>query len=474
MFWIIFTIHLIVALPTVVVIILFGVRPTRSFSWLLLVLFFPFVGVILYLFLGINRRKFKFFQLKQTNKRQLYDKNFDSDVNTKSEVIFKAINKQRLASLIEQTTHFKVLAHNNVQILDDAALAYDYIFESISQAQKFIHLQYYIFEEGEVLDRLAQLLIQKIKEGLEVRIIYDAFGSYHAKRSTLKKLKILGASVFPVMPLRYGSFLFTMNYRNHRKAIIIDGKVAFAGGMNISDKYINAEDDLGKWEDMHLKLSGPIVNSLHRVFIKDYFFASNKELLLGDHYLPEQSKKGNTDIQLVASGPDSEQLSVLQQYLMLINIAQKSISITNPYFVPNQSLLQAIKIAALSGVNVRILVPKKTDSRMATYSMFSYFEELLEVGVEIYLLYGRFTHSKVIVVDTEVASVGSGNFDHRSFEHNFETNVLIYNEKIASKLNSIFLEDCQSCEKLDLESFKTRSIKQRLIEGCARFFSPLL
>jgi len=472
MIWILACLHFILATATAFIIILFGVRPTRSFSWLLLVILFPFLGVTLYLLLGINRRKFKFFQLKETTKRQLYDKDFNN--NEKSDVSLNSINKNRLARLIEKTTHFPVLANNNIEVLDDTEDAYNRIFEAISNAKKFIHLQYYVLEEGEVLSKITKLLEEKVKSGIEVRIIYDAFGSYGAKNTTLKKLKSIGAKVFPIMPLRYGSFLFTMNYRNHRKAIIIDGKIGFAGGMNISDKYIKKLDELGIWDDTHLKLQGSIVNSLHRVFIKDYFFASNEELLLGDKYLPTQNSEGTTNVQLVASGPDSEQLSVLQQYLMLINIAQKSICITNPYFIPNQSLLQAIKIAALSGVRVRILVPRKTDSKMATYSMFSYFEEMLEVGVEIYLLNGKFSHSKVIVVDEEVASVGSGNFDHRSFEHNFETNLLIYDAKIASNIDALFTADCEPCEKLDLNQLKKRSLKQKLLEGSARFFSPLL
>ncbi|WP_010521802.1 cardiolipin synthase [Aquimarina agarivorans] len=474
MLWILGILHFLIAIAAAITIILFGARPTRSFSWLLLVIFLPFLGAILYILLGINRQKFKFFQLKETTKRKLYNKNFDKNVVGESEVDFKSVNKQRLAYLIENTTHFKVLANNSVKLLDNGSNAYSIIFEEIKKAKSFIHLQYFIFEQGEILTKLCSLLADKLAEGVKVRLIYDAFGSYTAKKIELKKLKSLGASVYPVMPLKYGSFLFTINYRNHRKSIIIDGTIGFAGGMNISDKYIKKGDELGIWNDMHLQLQGPIVNSLHRVFIKDYFFASNEDLLHGNTYLPKQQKAGKSTIQLVASGPDSEQLSVLQQYLMLINVAQKSICITNPYFIPNQALLQAIKIAALSGVHVRILVPQKTDSKMATFSMFSYFEELLQAGVEIYLQIGKFSHSKVIVVDKEVASVGSGNFDHRSFEHNYETNMLIYDKSVAQNLDDLFNDDSKSCKKLALDTFKERPLTQRLLEGSARFFSPLL
>lgn len=473
MVWIFITIHFILASITSVIIILFGARPTRSLSWLLIIFIFPFLGIVLYVLFGINRRKFKFYELKETTKRKLYDQlNTESYKNTEK-VTFDSTNKQRLATLIEKTTHFPVRKGNAIQLLENSKNAYTVIFEHLEKAEKYIHLQYYIFEKGEVLDRLCEILTSKLNEGVEVKLIYDAFGSYYAKSTHLKHLKNNGAKVYPVMPLKYGSFLFTMNYRNHRKAIIIDGVVGFAGGMNISDKYIKAEDDLGIWKDMHLKLNGPIVNSLHRVFIKDYYFASSEKLLVSETHLPKQSKKGTVNVQLVAGGPDSKHLSILQQYLMLINVAQKNIYITNPYFIPNQALLEATKMAALSGVDVRILVPKKTDSSIATHSMFSYFEELLEAGVTIYLE-NTFSHSKVIIVDSEVASVGSGNFDHRSFEHNFETNILIYDTNISRRLTKLFIENSRKCVQVDLKEFKKRSLINKLKEGSARFFSPLL
>jgi len=474
LFWILLITHIIFAFSTSIVIILYGVRPTRSFSWLLLVIFFPFVGVIFYLLLGINRRKFKFFKLKETSKRELYNKTHENSQKIHSGVNFESINKQRLANLIEKTTHFAVVPNNKVDVLDEPAMVYQKIFKDLRAAKHYIHLQYYILEKGDILNELFEILKLKLKEGLEVRLIYDALGSYSLKNTLLKDLENEGAKVFPVMPLKYGSFLFNMNYRNHRKSIIIDGQIGFAGGMNISDKYIKEIDNLGIWKDMHLRMEGLIINNLHRVFIKDYYFASDEKLLIKNTYLPQQPKAGNTNIQLVASGPDSNHLSVLQQYLMLINVAQKSVCITNPYFIPNQALLESIKMASLSGVTVRILVPEKTDSKMATYSMFSFFEELILAGVEIYLLTSEFTHSKVIIVDQEVASIGSGNFDHRSFEHNFETNVLIYEKTIAEKLHNSFTDDCKKSNKINLETFKKRGLKQKLLEGSARFFSPLL
>ena len=276
-----------------------------------------------------------------------------------------------------------------------------------------------------------------------------------------------------MMPLRFGNLLFTLNYRNHRKIVIVDGNIGFVGGVNVSDKYIKAESELGIWNDLHLKLEGPVVNSLHRVFIKDYHFASNEEMLLNQKYLPETEPKGNSIVQIVSGGPDSKQPVIMQQYIGMINSAKASIYIANPYFIPGTTVLQALKIAALSGIKINLLIPKHSDSLMAKYSMFSRFEELLSIGVHIYLR-EDFSHSKVIIIDEKLASVGSGNFDYRSFEHNFEANALIYDEKVTQSISNEFKSYCATNMSIDYSTFKNRSIFHKFIEGIAKFFSPLL
>ncbi|WP_289645018.1 phospholipase D-like domain-containing protein [Maribacter aestuarii] len=255
--------------------------------------------------------------------------------------------------------------------------------------------------------------------------------------------------------------------------MVIDGKVGFTGGVNISDKYIDAESDLGIWEDLHLKLEGPIVNSLQRIFVKDYHFASEEELMLENRYFPKVKSFGENIGQIISSGPDSKFPAIMQQYLTMINLAEKSIDIANPYFIPGVPVLEALRMAALSGIEVNLLTPKESDSILAKYSMFSRFEDLLQVGVNIYLR-PDFSHSKVIIIDGKIASVGSGNFDYRSFEHNFETNVLIYDEKITAEIGTLFEGHCKEDIKLDYDKFKKRSSMTKFIEGLAKFFSPLL
>ncbi|MEP0213267.1 MAG: phospholipase D-like domain-containing protein, partial [Cellulophaga sp.] len=231
--------------------------------------------------------------------------------------------------------------------------------------------------------------------------------------------------------------------------------------------------NVGIWKDIHIKLEGPVVNSLHRVFIKDFYFASNDEVLLHKKYISKNEVKGQHTAQIVAAGPDSKQPAIMQQYIEMINIAEKCICIANPYFIPSTSVLQALKIAALSGVTINILIPKVSDSLVAKYSMFSRLEELLEVGVNVFLR-PDFSHSKMILIDGEITSIGSGNFDYRSFEHNFETNAIIYDSAITKKIQADFNTICKQDTKLKYNKFKNRPLWHKLFEGVAKFFSPLL
>jgi cardiolipin synthase len=454
-------------------IVLHGSRPTKSLSWLLTIIAIPFGGPILYYLFGVNRRKFTFFRLKQAEKRRLYDETYKNLATTEDYIHVHDNTYEKLSALNKKNTFFPSYKGNIVTVLNDGEETFDAIFEAIKNAKSFVHLQYYIFEEGELTERFYELFQKKINEGVEVRLIYDSVGSFSFRGKTIKRFKNIGVKIYPMMPLRFGSLLFTLNYRNHRKIVIVDGCLGFTGGVNVSDKYIKKNSPLGIWKDLHVQLEGPVVNSLHRIFIKDYHFASNKEMLLNEKYLPNIEPIGESTVQIVSSGPDSKQPAVMQQYISMINSATKSIYIANPYFIPGTTLLQAIKIAALSGIQINLLIPKKSDSLMARYSMFSRFEELLVIGVNIYLR-EDFSHSKVILIDNEVASIGSGNFDYRSFEHNFEANAVIYDKEITEDICKEFTEYFEINTTLDYDTFKKRPLYERFIEGIAKFFSPLL
>jgi len=465
--------YLGITLWSVVSIILHGSRPTKSLSWLLAVLALPFAGPVIYYLFGVNRRKFRFFRLRETEKRKSFDEQYRDLHDLEHKVDFDNVKKSKLAKLVENSTLLAPYTGNEVTILNGGEETFDSIFEALEKAEKFIHLQYYIFSKGELTERFYNLFKEKISEGVEIRLIYDSFGSYSFRGKFKKKFLELGVKVFPMMPIRFGNLLFTLNYRNHRKIIIIDGKVGFTGGVNVTDKYIEPISDLGIWEDIHVKLAGPVVNSLHRIFVKDYHFASNEDLLLTKSYFPKIGSQGSRIVQIAAAGPDSTQPAIMQQYIAMINSAEKYVCIANPYFIPGRAVIQALTVAALSGVEIRLLVPKVSDSKMAKLSMFSRFEQLLEVGVKIYLR-PNFSHSKMMIIDGEIASIGSGNFDYRSFEHNFETNALLYDTDLTQKIQEEFEKICDNCSCLDYETFKNRPIWERLLEGVAKFFSPLL
>lgn len=466
--------YLSVTLWSIVNIIFNGSRATKMISWSLSVIILPFIGPLLYYLFGINRRKFKLFKLKQTEKRRLYSETYKELKGGEQSVHkFEDYKEDKLASLIRKNSYFAPYEGNDITLLNSGEEAFGAIFKAIEEAKEFIHLQYYILEEGMLLDRFYELFQKKVKEGVEIRMLYDSLGSNSMRGKVVKRFKDIGVKAFPTMPIRFGNLLFTLNYRNHRKIIIVDGKIGFTGGFNVSDKYMKPISDLGTWQDLHLRIQGPLVNSLQRIFVKDYHFAGKEKLLLQDKYFPKIEPSGETVAQIISSGPDSKYPAIMQQYLAMINIATKSICIANPYFIPGEPVLEAIRIAALSGVNVTLLTPKKSDSLLAQYSMFSTFDSLLEVGANIYLR-PDFSHSKVIVIDSEIASVGSGNFDYRSFEHNFETNAILYDQDKAKQIEELFLRHCTDDVKLELEAFRKRSPFSKFLEGLAKFFSPLL
>ncbi|TXD59044.1 cardiolipin synthase [Polaribacter sp. IC066] len=454
-------------------IIYFGVRPSKSLSWVLITLLFPFLGVSVFALFGINRRKIKFFELKETKKRKEYiQQSFKSKGDSNTDML-KNKKQQKISQLIYSNTNSKVQDKNSVIVLKNGKEAFEAIYKALEAAEVFIHLQYYIIENGEIFSKIVKILEKKLQEGIEVRILYDTLGSYHLNKETKQKLKDMGAELYPETPFKFGSFIFSLNYRNHRKIAVIDNKIGFTGGVNISDEYITEDVGLGIWQDTHLQITGFAVNCIHQSFLKDYYYATNQNLSDDEKYTKMYGHNGDTKIQIVSSGPDYEEAVVMQQYLSFINLAEKSICVLNPYFIPTFSILEAFKIAALSGINVSLLLPAKSDSKVATYGMYSYFESLLKAGVHIYLR-DDFSHSKVIFIDDEIASVGSTNFDCRSFEHNYELNAIMYSKKATAELKEEFDERKNKAHKIDLETFRKRSFKQKTLERLSRFFSPLL
>lgn len=465
--------YIAISLWAIGAIVYHGRRPSRSISWVIAIVTLPFVGVLLYYLFGMNRRKFKFFNNKEFERRRHYSYEGDTKMEGTEPNFGPDTRKKRLSRLVSTCSETRPASGNTIQVLQDGGETFNTLFKAMEEAKESIHMQYYILESGGLLDKMLELFKRKIAEGVVVRIIYDSFGSYRLRGRPKKKFQDIGVKIHPIMPIRLKNLLFSLNFRNHRKILVIDNKVAFTGGVNVSDKYIKHGDELGKWKDTHLRLEGPIVNDIHLVFLKDYFFASKKEEFRVEDHISEQPAKGHVDAQVVAGGPDSTHPAIMYQYIGMMNQAEKSICIANPYFLPGEAFLQTLKIVALEGVEISLLIPKKSDSIAAKFAMFSQFEELLEVGVKIYLR-KDFSHSKALIVDDDLVSIGSGNFDIRSFELNYEANVLIYDKEINAEMKNEFLDICQNAEQLTLERFRNRSGWQKFLEGLFKFFKPLL
>ncbi len=301
----------------------------------------------------------------------------------------------------------------------------------------------------------------------------DHVGSWHFRRKYIRELKHAGVQVELFMPVTFPLLTSKINYRNHRKIVVIDGEVGFVGGMNIADKYIHGTKKMGPWRDVHLKMEGDAVQSLQTVFLTDWFFLTQK-LPDGEAYFPPSRQKGNTITQIVASGPDSLWAGIMQTYFSIIATAREKIYITTPYLLPNTAILTALKTAALAGADVRLIIPRKSDSRVVYYASLSYIKGLMEAGVKVYFYNEGFIHSKVTLVDDILASVGTANLDYRSFSLNFEINAILYDKHTTLKLKQAFMEDIAKSTLITSEMWAKRSRFEVLKSSVARLFSPLL
>ena len=457
-------VYILIAIAIVISLLLNGIRPSKTLAWLLAIFTIPVGGILLYLMLGRNRRKQKRYSRKPRAPGH--------GVTTESELKPLSQRESQISRLIEGNTGFPLTTDNEVELLQDGSQTFSRIFETLKDARESIHVQYYIFEEGELADRLLELFTQKEAEGVEVRLIYDSIGSLSLSRAYLNKLREAGIEVYNFLPYSFGRFLTSLNYRNHRKIIVVDGKIAFTGGINISDKYLKGDDTLGMWHDMHLMIRGSAAHHLNTIFINDWELVSGNQLQIKPPSVP--GFDGKTRMQILASGPNDDFALMEKLYFTLINSARKHVYITNPYIIPNHALMTALHTAALSGVDVRLLLSTKSDSIIVNLCVRSYFQRFLHSGVRIFLYPEGFLHSKIITVDDRISTIGTANVDDRSFQHNYEVNAVVYEKNTAVRLREYFERDCNKSLELNYQDFSQRPWTQRLAEGAARLVSPLL
>ncbi len=453
-----------------------GSRPIRIWAWILVILFLPLLGATLYYFFGVNLRKRKIFNLKK-----VIDYNqFEEFISTHGKKIEQEIEDRKgitstylnLIKLLAKTNGSLLTFNNKVKILSDGPETFETIFEACRRAKEYIHLQYYIFLDGELADQFYDIFSTKIKEGVAIRLIYDHLGSWEISHDFLRRLKEIGVKVYPFMPVKFGA-LAKVNYRNHRKILIVDGKVGFTGGINVDDKYIHDDPRLGHWTDTHIRIEGMSVNFLHFIFLCDWQFVS-EENLIDASVFSFMRPIATTPVQIVSSGPDTDYSNILQQYLYILYQANKYVYIVNPYIVPDVTLRAAIKTVALSGIEVRMIVPEKSESSIIHWTVRSFFSEFLQAGVQIFLYKKGFVHSKIILSDDSVCSVGTANLDIRSFEQNFEVNALIYEKNTTMQLKSQFYSFLSDSDQLYPVNYSKRPTIHKVKEKLARLTSPLM
>jgi len=456
---------------------------TKALAYLLFAIFVPFVGIIFYFSFGINYRKRKMYSKKIIRDDRLAKK-LDDEIMQYSrknlEMNSAAIQGYReLANMLAKDGKSALTSNNSVKLLVNGENKFPEVLRALEDAQVHIHMEYYIYEDGEIGKAIEQLLIQKARAGVIVRFIYDDFGSRSIRKSLVRRLKAAGVQVFPFYKIKIPAVANRLNYRNHRKIIVIDGRVGFVGGINISDRYVNKLSSRDKlfWRDTHLKIEGHGVLHLQYLFLCDWNYCAGDNLQPNESFFPVHSSSpfpGNKIVQIAGSGPDSDKPTVLFSLLQAINLATEEILITTPYFIPGESVLDALTIASLGGVSVKLLVPGISDSAIVNAAAHSYYSELLDAGVEVYLYRKGFVHAKTLVSDRKVAIVGTANMDSRSFDLNFEVNAIVYDKEVAGELAGVFFADINEAEKIDPKKWQDRPMHQQLIEKTARLISPLL
>lgn len=452
--------------------------PVRAISWIVVIISLPFFGFLCYIIFGRNYRKQRIFKYKVKSdikyfnyivKRQLYKVN--SNFFDKREEVDS--NKDIITLLLNNSSS-PLTYKNNVTILNNGENAFPEIIEALKNAQNYIHLEYYMFIDDNIGSEIIDILCKKSKSGVSVRLIYDDIGSWRFSNKSIKKLRHSGVEVVSFMPVLFPILTSKINYRNHRKIIVIDGKIGFTGGMNIADKYIHGEKKLGKWHDVHLKIEGRAIMSLQLTFTKDWFFLTGEDIKNTNLFPAFTPKEGDTIMQIVTSGPDSHWASIMQAFFKAISQAKEQINIASPYFSPSESILTALKVAALGGIEVNVMIPSKNDSPIVYWATRSYVSELLEAGVNVYIYRDGFNHSKLITIDSEFSAIGSANMDIRSFEYNFEITAFIFDREKTSELKNIYYNDIKKSKKLSKSSWSHRSRKDKTKESICRITSPLL
>ena len=469
--WILLVIYLAITIGGIVAVLMDNKQPEKTMAWILVLCFMPIVGIIFYLFFGQNTRKEKVISERSMDllmKRSMLEfaEQENLHIPRRNRPLMKLFTNQNWALPFKD---------NEVSIFTDGYEFVSTLLYNIWQAQDHIHLDTYIIEDDPLGNLVADALIDKARQGVEVRLLYDDVGCWRVKDRFFNRMKAAGIQVYAFMPVRFPAFTGKVNYRNHRKLCVIDGKVGFIGGMNIALRYVKGTARQ-TWRDTHLCIRGGAVYAIQRAFLVDWYFVS-RTLVTDRRYYPPVDKTidNNCLTQIVTSSPVSPWPDIMQGYVRVLLQAHRYVYMESPYFLPTEPVLFAMRTAALAGVDVRLIVPRHGDAKLVEWASRSYLMEVIEAGVKVYLYEPGFNHSKILVSDDNLSSCGSTNIDFRSFENNFEANAFFFNEGMALRLKKVFLTDqAQSTLVDDVSYFIKRPFLQRLLESLVRLLSPLL
>lgn len=469
--WIFLLVYFIIIIGTMMAVLMDNRQPAKTMAWLLVLWFLPVVGIILYIFFGQNTRKEKMISqrsLDQLTKRSMLE-------FAEQENLHIPDNYRPLMRLFANQSWAFPFKDNMVDVMTNG---YDFVFallREIGKARHHIHIDTYIIENDSVGNLIADALIDKARQGVEVRLIYDDVGCWKVNNQFFDRMRDAGIDVHAFMPVKFPAFTSKVNYRNHRKLYIFDGQVGFIGGMNIALRYVKGTKK-GGWRDTQLRIEGGGVYALQRAFLVDWYFV-DRSLVTGRNYYPPVNPaiKNNCLVQIVTSSPISPFPDIMQGYVRILLQARQYVYMETPYFIPNEPVLFAMRTAALGGVDVRLMLPMHTDSKLIEWASRSFVKETLEAGVKVYLYQDAFNHSKLLVSDDTISTCGSTNIDVRSFEHNFESNAFFYDKGMALKLKNVYLEDeAHSLILADAIDLEKRPFLYKLWESLVRLLSPLL
>ncbi|WP_114569715.1 cardiolipin synthase [Exiguobacterium flavidum] len=479
--WYVLTVSGIVV-PLVVIMIIFIENRTAesTIAWFLVLVFLPIIGVVIWAMFGRNPRRRRRSR-RSHEERQL----FRQAVRPIRSLAVTDLSPDhlKLANTIRNFGGGGVDVHTSSQVLTNGGETFPAILEAIRSAENHVHIQYYIYRTDELSTAIRDALIERAKSGVEVRFMYDGLGSYGLNESFLRPLKEAGGKVVAFDPISSPLFIFTANFRNHRKIVVVDGKVGFTGGLNVGNEYDGKDPKFGFWRDTHLRLEGRAVKELQATFIDDWLygqiekddtwetFANETNLPL---YFPAHDVETDGAVQIVTSGPTSKDPAIRNALIAAIITAQRSIWIATPYLVPDNETLTLLRLAARAGLDVRILTPGKGDSFTSYYATRSYFGPLLKDGVKIYTYNRHFMHAKIVLVDGKIGVVGTANMDIRSFVLNYELMAFLYDTESAKELERDFIDDFEVSIQLSSQDYVKRSFRFRIFESLSRLISPLL